>query len=87
LGCITATIGQEQNGRDATNVFVENKFSTTYEDYRDKGDNFQFHHWVGYFNDREKLPVTVWFHSGALMMDITTNLPSACAKSPTRGAK
>ncbi|SVE28595.1 uncharacterized protein METZ01_LOCUS481449, partial [marine metagenome] len=58
LVCVSAASGQERNATNSAKTFVEKKFSTTYEDYREKGDNFQFHHWVGYFNDREKRPRT-----------------------------
>jgi len=60
LGCVSVASGQAQNGRNSANAFVEKKFSTTYEDYREKEDSFQFHHWVGSFNDREKRSVIVW---------------------------
>ena len=75
LGCASAASGQKRNAPNSAKAFVEKKFSTTYEDYREKGDHFQFRHWVGYFNDREKRPVIVWLHGGALMMGITNKPP------------
>ncbi len=75
LVCVSAASGQGRNAPNSAKAFAEKKFSTTYEDYREKGDNFQFHHWVGYFNDREKRPVIVWLHGGALMMGISNTPP------------
>ena len=75
LGFVSAASGQARNAPKSAEAFVKKQFPTTYEDYREKGDNFQFHHWVGYYNDREKRPVIVWLHGGALMMGITNKPP------------
>ena len=73
--CVSTAIGQERNNSNAAGTSLEKKFKTAYKDYQQKGDNFHFHHWVGYFNDHEKRPVIVWLHGGALMMGVGNKPP------------
>lgn len=71
---VSTALGLQQKSQTSS-AFVETKFSTPYKDYQEKGDNFHFHHWVGYFKDDKKRPVIVWLHGGALMMGISNKPP------------
>jgi len=75
LVCVSAANGQERKIPISAETFVEKKFTTPYKDYQEKGDNYHFHHWVGYFNDSERHPVIVWLHGGALMMGVGNEPP------------